>query len=393
MRFFCSLRFTYYFIFCGVLWTSFSLQAKSSLVTQAIAALEREDFEQAKTHIDQAVEETTVQGQGGVWYYRGVIYEKLLRSQAATEDAPQLFEATITAYQKALSLTSVCSQYHSFAKINLSGLWAYFLDRGRRYYRQEVFEKAIQQLQHCKQIKPEDPHAYLYTAIAAHQQDEYELALNNYELYLEKVHTENHTIPAAVYRGIAHLTASVRKDPQKALEIVERALLLYPFDHDLCCEQLQIYARLGQVEVLSELLKKKTEVTPQEATLHYQLGYCNIYQGQEKQALQQYGEATKCAPERIEPICQQGIIYYNQAARLTQEIKEMPEDKISQELCKEKMKQMEIALHQSLSYLEQAYKLSSREPFMIKHLYNLYLRLRKPAKADKMARRLRKYGG
>lgn len=387
MRLFLSSRHIYYGIFFGVLWTSI-LQARPSIVTQAITALEKEDWEQAKTCIDLAVEEAAILGRGEVWYYRGAIYEKLLRNQVATEDAPQLFEMAMAAYQKALSLTPVNSQYHSFARINLSGLWAYFLDRARRYYRQEAFENAIQQLQYCKQIKPEDPYSYLYTAIAAHQKEDFELALTSYNLYLERAHV----VPAAVYRGLAHLTASTLKDSQKALEITEKALSKYPFDRELCYEQLQIYAGLEQVDTLSEILQQRTVAAPHEAFLHYQLGYCYAYQGKEKQALQQYQEAIKCAPKQIESICQQGILHYNHAAQLTHEIQGIPEDEASQKLCKSKIMQMETLLQQALSYLEQAYKLNPRDPFIIKHLHSLYVHLHRPAQADKMARRLRRYG-
>lgn len=74
----------------------------------------------------------------------------------------------------------MASQYHSFAQINLNKLWAYSLDRGRRYYQQEAFESAIQQLKYCKKIVPTHLGAYLYTAIAVYQAEEHDLVLHNH---------------------------------------------------------------------------------------------------------------------------------------------------------------------------------------------------------------------
>lgn len=385
MRFLCC-QLTYYFTLWSLLWAA-TLQAKPSLVKQAIAAFEKEAFAQAKAHIDQAMDEETTQAQGGAWYYRGVIYEKLLRDQVATEEAPQLFEATLAAYHKALALTpAATSQYHSFTQINLNGLWAYYLDRGRRYYRQEAFENAIQQFNYCQQIKPEEPWAYLYTAIAAHQEGHYELALTNYEHYLEKASTA----PAAVFRGLAHLTAGLHKDPQEALKILEQALLQYPFDNNLLYEQLQLYTALGQVEALQKLLHQKIATAPHEAAFYYQLGYWYEQQGQEEPALEHYQKAAERVLKRIEPIRQQGIVHYNQAAQLTQAIKEMPNETF-QELGTEQIKQLRTYLEQAFSCFKQANKINPRDPFTLKHLQNIYVRLRRPDQADKIARLLRKY--
>ena len=382
MRFVCYQR-TYWLSLWGILWAT-TLQAKPSLVKRAIAAFEKEDLTQAKAHIDQATAEEAAQG--ATWYYRGVIYEKLLRSQVATEEAPQLLETTLAAYRQTLALTPSASQYHSFAQVNLHGLWAYYLGRGRRYYRQEASENALQQFAYSKQIKPAALCTYLYTAIAAHQAANHKLAHANYTHYLEQVNTA----PAAVYRALAHLTTALHKAPQEALAVVDQALLQYPFDNDLLFERLQCYKAMGQVEALPTLLLQRIGTAPHEAMYCYQLGYWYEQQGAVAKALEQYERAAVRAPKHIAPIRQQGIVHYNQAAQLTQKIKAMPNEDF-QKVGAKQCKQLATYLEKALACFEQAYKIDPRDLFTLKQLQSIYVYQRKATQAEKIARRLRKY--
>jgi tetratricopeptide (TPR) repeat protein len=384
MHFRCS-KHIFYIAFLGVLWAA-PLWAKPSLVKQSIAAFEREEFSEARVCIDKAMEEAATQTQEDAWYYRGVIYEKILRNQIATEEAGRLFEEVLNAYFKVVALAPVASQYQSFAQINLNGLWAYYLDRGRRCYKQEDFESAIRLFTYCKQLIPGNLDAYLYTAVAAHQHEAHDVALRNYTHYLESAVV----VPAAVYRGLAHLTAHALKHPIQALEILAQALLQHPFDNDLRYEQLQLYTNLGQVDVERERLKKRIAATPYEAVLYYQLGYGYEQQAQWQQALKQYQKAAELAPNSVEPVRQQGIVYYNQAVQATQEITKMSEEQF-QEVGVQRIEKLENDLVQALPYFEQASTLSPREPFILKHLQTIYLRLRKPVQAKKIERCLRKY--
>jgi hypothetical protein len=72
---------------------------------------------------------------------------------------------------------------------------------------------------------------------------------------------------------------------------------------------------------------------------------------------------------------QQGSVHYNQAAQSTQEITEMAEEKF-QQVGEKWIEQLE-------EFLEQAYKLSPRDPFIIKYLQRIYQRLRRPEKVKK----------
>ncbi|MEM9417190.1 MAG: tetratricopeptide repeat protein [Bacteroidota bacterium] len=364
---------------------SLPLQAQPPLIHQALVAFDKDDLEQAQTAIDQATSQAATSGPA--WYYRGAIYEALLRKQISSEEAPELFAATLASYRQALALTPPASQFHSFAQINLNNLWAYYLDRGRRYYRQENFDKAVEQWQYCEQIRTDQPCVELYKAIAAHQDEQYALARQHYTQYL----TQATTVPAPVYRGLAQVTAQLDQHAKQALLIIEQALQQYPFDNDLLAEQLALYqVGDGEKEALPQRLAKKLAAAPHDPALYYQLGYWYEQQGQPAQALLQYQQAATLAPHNIEPMRQQGIVHYNQAAQLTQTIEAMPAEAF-QEKGMELRQALTKHLAQALACFKQARKRQPRDLFTLKHLQTLYLRLKKPAKAAKIERKLWKY--
>ena len=106
------------------------LWAQPPIVKQAIAAFDKEDLGQAQTLIDQATQDEKAKTKESTWYYRGAIYEQLMRKNIASDTASYYLEQALQAYQQALSLAPASSQYHSFAQVNFHGLWAYYLDRG-----------------------------------------------------------------------------------------------------------------------------------------------------------------------------------------------------------------------------------------------------------------------
>lgn len=370
------------------LWTgAIPIWAATSNLHQAIVAYERGELLEAKACIDRVLEEPRYREKGATWYYRGVIYEKLLREKITSEEAIQLLEEILNAYRKVCTLTPGASQYHSFAQINLNKLWTYYLDRGRSYYRKEAFEQAIQQFTYCKQILPHNPQAYLYTAIAAHQDEKYDLAVRNYTHYV----ASDVTIPAAVYHSFAHLIIHVIKEPEQARTLLEQALLKYPFDNGLLHEQLQLYKLLGQME--EKLTHKQVTITasPQPAHRHYQLAYWYEQQNQWEKALVQYQKAAQRAPKALAPVLQQGIIYYNQAAQIADHIMNIAEDEW-QFTSEQNLSHIAQHLRQALLCFEQANRLSPRNAFVLRHLEIIYRYLNQTDQAEKIVRRLRKYG-
>ncbi|MEL6152746.1 MAG: hypothetical protein AAFQ78_01845, partial [Bacteroidota bacterium] len=314
-----ALRILPFLVAC--LYLAPPLCAQPRLVTQAVRAFEQQDWAQAQALIDQATAMPAAEQQPCTWYYRGVIYEKLLRNNPAVAASATFLEQTLAAYQKVLELAPAASQYYSFAKINLNGLWEYYLYRGVRYYKQEAFERAIAQFDVCKRLMPKDTSAYLYTGIAAQQEGHYEQALQNYAQYQQLGGKS-----PAVYRTVAHLTDRHLNDPAQALKILDQALLLYPFSDDLLQEQVRLYTAMDREVDREAWLQAQIAAASEEPAYPYQLAYWYAQDAQLHKALEYYQQAADLAPKQVEPIRQQGAIYYNQAVQMLNKMDALPEE-------------------------------------------------------------------
>lgn len=361
------------------------VQCHTRILQQAIQAFDKKEFAQAQQLIDQAIQDG--QARASTWYYRGTIYEQLLRDNIASDTASWYLEQALQAYQETLKLARNPSQYHSFSQVNIHGLWTYYLGRGVKYYKGEAFDRAIVHFAVCKQIKPKDSQALLYTAIAAHQDEDYVLALQQYEEYLQQ--GKHHP---AVYLALAHITTHHLQDLEKAGYMLKQGIQQYPWNNHLLQAQRQLLVRLNELAIQEEQLQEQLLTTSSNPVLHYQLGYWYEQENRLEEACRHYIKASKLAPHQIEVISQLGIIHYNQAAQIINSTAEMPQE-IFQDQAEALAIKWNFHLQQALAYFEQAYKMKRHDVSLLKQLYHLYTYLAMPTKARKIVRHIRRLKG
>jgi tetratricopeptide (TPR) repeat protein len=360
---FCRYYLTSLFLtFTGLLCSQSAL-AQSQPIKQALLLFDQENYTEAQAIIDQASQDAQLQHQASTWYYRGVIYEQLMRKNIALDVAPEYLEEAFQSYQKTLTLTPDANQYHSFAEINIKGLWAYYLNRGSRYYKAEVFDQAIEQFEISKRLDPQDPYTRLYTAITAHQAEQFDLALEQYHSYLQLAKGN-----PAVYRGLANLTAYHLQDLAQANQILEQAIQQYPWEVCLLEEQNTLLLKQDQLAK-----------TPKDPLGYFQLGHLYEQTDKPSEAAIYYQKAAALAPIKLEPICRLGIVNYNQAASIINNAAEMPEEEF-QEIGEELKAKADQYLREALYSFKQARKLKRSDLFIIKQLHIIYTRLNMPDK-------------
>jgi tetratricopeptide (TPR) repeat protein len=356
-------------------------------VKQALRAFDQQDFEKARETVDQLLQETKYQRQSSYWYYRGVIYDQLMRQHITSDSATFYLESALEAYQKTVSLSKKNTQYNSFADINIQAIWTYYLNRSVQYYKVEAFEEALEQLAICEKIYTHIPTNLLYTAIAAHQAEKYKLALEYYERYVKSTAAE-----PQVYRAIASLTANQLKNPVEAKKILLNAIQKYPWDLNLLEEYYQLLVQNNELETKQKNLQIQLAETPHNATIYYQLAYLCIQNNSYEEAIQ-YGEkALELVPHQLELTLQLAKLYYNQGAEATNSMVDVPEETF-QETGKEIIEQANNYLEKSLIYFEKANKIRPNELDIMKHLLILYTRLNKTEKADQTRRKIKRLKG
>ncbi|CDG49999.1 tetratricopeptide repeat protein [Cardinium endosymbiont of Bemisia tabaci] len=268
------------------------------------------NVQQARLAIDAAIKDSKLAGHPATWYYRGVIYDRLLRDHVASEEAPALLDQALTAYAQAQQLSvSKHKQFHSFSVGNLTALWSYFLNRGIGYYRQEAFDQAIEQFAICRRILSKETTPLLYMAIAYHSHDKPEEALRYYQDYLrvEGPHF-------AVLRAIAAIHYYKLKNFDTAIAILNEALLQFPFNNELLEEKCCIYDAAGKLDSYADGLA--VGLQNKEIHAYYAYAYLLEYQGRIEEAVFYYKKVLKDQPHQYDALCQIGFVFYNKAIKL-----------------------------------------------------------------------------
>ncbi|MCT4697443.1 tetratricopeptide repeat protein [Candidatus Cardinium sp. TP] len=267
--------------------------------------------QQARLAIDEAIKNSKLVNHPATWYYRGVIYDRLVRDHIAEPSTVSiLLDEALAAYAQAKRLSvSKSKQFYSFTLNNLAALWSYFLNRGIGYYRQEAVEQALAQFAICKRILPEEPTPLLYTAIVYHSVDQPEAALRYYQDYVA-VHGPHF----AVARAMAAIHYHKLKNFDKAIAILKEALLQFPFHNELLEEKCLIYDASRSIDDYSASLK--VGLQDKKIDAYYAYAYLLEHQGRIQEATGYYQQLLKECPHQYDTFRQVGFIFYNEAIKL-----------------------------------------------------------------------------
>ncbi|WP_339044260.1 tetratricopeptide repeat protein [Cardinium endosymbiont of Tipula unca] len=267
------------------------------------------DVTQAQIAIDEAIKDRKLIQHPATWYYRGVIYNKLLKDNLSSEKTTALLDETLAAYTKTTQLCSPHTQFHSFAQSNIASLWSYYLDKGMRYYKQENFDQAVAQFAICKRIIPKDPTPILYTAIAYQGNKKPEEALHYYEAYLQIAGPQ-----VAIFRAIANIQYHQLKKFSEAISLLNTAIAQFPFNNELLEEKFLIYKASKQIEQY-EITLLEAISAPQAWHTVYEYAYLLENQGLIEKALPYYEQILKNIPNQYNTLQQIGLLSYNEAIK------------------------------------------------------------------------------
>lgn len=267
------------------------------------------DITQAQVTIDEAIKDSKLMKHPATWYYRGVIYSKLLKDNISSEKATDLLDETLAAYTKTTQLSLPHTQFHSFARSNIASLWSYYLDRGIRYYKQENFDQAVDRFAICKRIIPQDPTPELYTAIVYQSNKKPAEALHYYEAYLQIAGPQ-----VAIFRAIANIQYHQLKKFSEAISLLDTAIAKFPFNNELLEEKFLIYKDAKQIDQYETTL---LEAIASSKAWHvvYEYAYLLENQGLIEKAVAYYAHVLKNIPDQYNTLRQIGFLFYNEAIK------------------------------------------------------------------------------
>lgn len=265
--------------------------------------------EQAQLAIDEAIKDRKLVTHPATWYYRGVIYHKLLKTHITSEKAATLLDETLASYTKTTELCPPNTQFHSFAQSNIASLWSYYLDRGIRYHKQENFDQAVAQFAICQRILPKDPTPVLYTAIVYHSNNQAEEALQNYETYLQATEPQ-----VAIFRAMANIQYFQLQKFDEAISLLNKAITQFPYHNELLEEKFLIYKAANQIALYETALLEAISALEADHTM-YEYAYLQENQGLIERAIPYYECILAKMPNHYNTLRQLGFICYNETIK------------------------------------------------------------------------------
>lgn len=402
-------------LFSSALFLTLQAQEGAKLAKQAAKALTTYNMDpasnsakltEAKTLIDQALQQPDAQALYSAWYSKGEIYSTIFQLETAQmQFNPQAKYsgdndalAAYDAYKKAYEIGTKKFEKADAAK-GITTVQGGLINLGIIKYDKGEYEKALASfeavlsshdiLTEAKQNSLlADPVQYdnqvFTTAITATLAKNCDKAME----YYNKLYTKG-TDKAAVYDGMYTCLNDMGKTDE-ARKILNEGRQKFPDDTGLLFSEINVYLREGRLDELTSNLKKAIEAEPNNIGLYITLGnvYDNLYTRELKanntakateyfdQAKYYYTEAINRDPKNADAQYSMGTLYYNRAALRSEELNKLADDysaagiKKYEQIKKEMMNQFELAL----PYFQKAEALNPNEKNTLLALSEIYAR-------------------
>ncbi len=378
-------------------------------------------LEEAKSKMDQALQDAEVQTNPASWITKGEIYNTILQRDMARRlldanakltgdnDALEAYNAFAKGYELATK-----GYQKTDAVKGIGEVQGHLINIGVTKYEAGAFEKAFLSFEaalNSHKILSEnnasslldDPEQYsnqLYiTALAAQLANKTDQA----ETYYKQIYDANTDKPA-IYEGLYNVYLE-KGDTTAADKILSEGRTKFPNDPGLLFAEINVYLQKGKLEELISRLEQAIKQEPTNVSLWITLGsvYDNLHQREMKanneakateyfdKAKSNYEQAQKIDSTNVDAVYSLGALIFNKAAVRTQELNALPQDDFSAAALKkyEKLRDEIIGLfNQALPHFQKAESLNPNDLNTLIALSEIYAREDDLEKATEFKKRM-----
>lgn len=352
-----------YFIFCSLFSSNYIF---ASAISSAVDLYHKGDFFQAKDEIEKAKKKDTPK----YWYYRGVIFHKLFKTEILSDDASSFFKESIKSYREVEKFKN--KQFISYANKNLNELFKFLMQRGNMYVKMENYQDALIFFQRANEIEKENAETLRNIAIVYQK-----LGDNKKALRVFKNQKSDNILFAC--NQVKFLLKE--KKNRQALNLIKKLITEHPYN-TACIESFFIYlskqSQSSQKKTCEEILSKD------EKTKRYQQAVLAQLQGDFKSAYETFSklyEEDKDIKILIQ-LCDVGYCYSQQLIKISNEDIE-DEDKYNY---------ARDVINNTILLTEKIFKKYNNNVEVIDHLYRLYMQSEQQEKAATMKSKLKRLG-
>lgn len=353
-----------------------------------------EEITKAKDYIDKAAVNEQTSNSPKMWFYKGKIYLEISRNkkEEVRKMDPDAAEKSAQAFLNCLK-TDTREMYKDESKdlIWLAGVGVF--NKASEYFAQNQLDKAAQLYKLIFEIFPYDTkdknlarsniteevlNKNLY--LTAYKAKDYKTA----KMYLQKLLDVNYNDPFTyVYmsRVLTH-----EKDTAKALEVLEKGASVFEGNKDISNEQINLLIAKRMVKELIAKYSKQIEENPDKEDLYLQRGSFFQKTDQNDKAIEDFKKALSINPNMFEANYNLGVIYFNQAADMTNKANDIKNDA---EFKKAKAK-ADARFKECIPYFEKAREIEPKDKSTLNLLKQIYVRTGEKEKYDQVKSELEK---
>jgi tetratricopeptide (TPR) repeat protein len=232
------------------------------LISVANTFLNDKDYAQAKSSINEALNQPDLQLDPRAWYTKARVYHEIFKNteeelkQVESNYVAQI-NAIVDAYEKTRSLTERTNNLYILATNQLEILWADGINNGVSDYQKGEFDKAINSFLIAKAAKPADTLAYLYSGLSAQNAGMYQKAIDNYSSL------SNFTkLSKDAYNGMIVSSQAMNSTYEEQLEYVEEALVDYPNHIPYIIQEVRLLLKLNRFLEAESILQTASQRIP-----------------------------------------------------------------------------------------------------------------------------------
>jgi tetratricopeptide (TPR) repeat protein len=276
--------------------SGFSLKAQNSAITNAILYQRDGNLLKAKQNIDLASDNEKTKLQAKTWYYKGLIYSDIYKSDKVEVKELSL-DPLKTSTESLLKVKEIennpTGEYSKLSNNQLEENWVNLVNRGSAYFQTKKYQDALDMFSLAQQVKPADTTAYVYGAFAAEGLKRGDLVQN----FSNKLLFMNYK-SLYVYSNV--ITAALtQKDYTKALNLSEKALSDFPGDKVILQMRTMAYTESGKLDEGIEKLKSDLKSKPYDIELLTNLAVLYNYKNDKEKALEVYNKIIAIEPHNF----------------------------------------------------------------------------------------------
>ncbi|MEO1053386.1 MAG: tetratricopeptide repeat protein [Bacteroidota bacterium] len=364
---------------------------------KCLASYKKGELTAARDCIDLAVQGEKGKNDGKTWYYRGLIYAALDTTSVADFQnvANNPLQIAMDAFAKADELQKGDNEFYianesglpDLKSQQIDRLWGTYLNQGVEAYQAQDEQKAIAAFKKCTIVKKEDTTAYLYLGSAAQGIEEYDLALESFNKYLEFGGTD-----PAIDQSVIYIVGNVKKDTEKALELTRKAKAKHPGHNGIAKQEIDFLIKLNKIDEAKAGLEQAIASEPDNPILYFQLAFMYEETDDKEKAKENYVKSLEADPNYFNSLYNLAVLYYNEAAEITNEKNGLGITSADLKKAEELQGQIMAKLEEALPHWEKVNQIQPEDRQGLETLKYIYLQLKMNDKAEAVTTKLEALG-